>query len=132
MPLQRGVKFRDGMHLEEAFNQFDAARALMPQNPQFLTARELVRAQLVFNHVERGNFCCWRMHTGRPPENFVPPSIWIRTTSSLANGWKKPTANLRHTAQRVTCPAGDSGEIHLNPRTTWPPSISRRFTRPVC
>jgi Flp pilus assembly secretin CpaC len=51
----RGLKFQDRNRLEEAFAQFDEAARLVPQDPQFLTARELVKGQLVFNHVERGN-----------------------------------------------------------------------------
>jgi general secretion pathway protein D len=51
----RGVKLEGQNHLEEAFDQFDRAARLVPRDPQFLTARELVKAQMVFNHVERGN-----------------------------------------------------------------------------
>jgi general secretion pathway protein D len=51
----RGVKLQDQKRLEEAFTAFDDASRKVPQNVQFLAARELVKAQLVFNHVERGN-----------------------------------------------------------------------------
>jgi general secretion pathway protein D len=51
----RGVKLWDHKHVEEALEQFDAASRLVPQNTQFLTAREVAKAQLVFAHVERGN-----------------------------------------------------------------------------
>jgi hypothetical protein len=51
----RGKKLEEGRHLEEAFARYDQASHLVPQNPQFLTAREMLKAQLVFNRVERGN-----------------------------------------------------------------------------
>jgi general secretion pathway protein D len=51
----RGIKFTDRQHLEEAFAQFDDAARLAPQDLQFLTAREVVKAKLVFGHIERGN-----------------------------------------------------------------------------
>jgi len=51
----RGMKLQEHKHLEDAFAQFDDALKLAPQDPQFLTARETVKAQLVFDHVERGN-----------------------------------------------------------------------------
>src|SRR5271165_423986 len=51
----RGHNLQDHNRLEEAFTQFNEAARLVPQDLQFLTARELVKAQLVFNHVERGN-----------------------------------------------------------------------------
>ena len=51
----RGRKLQDHNRLEEAFAQFEEAVRLVPQDSQFLTARELVKGQLVFNHIERGN-----------------------------------------------------------------------------
>ncbi|HTS38324.1 MAG TPA: hypothetical protein VMH04_21800 [Candidatus Solibacter sp.] len=51
----RGTKLEERQRLEEALGQFEQALRLVPQNPQFLTAHELVKAQLVYNHVERGN-----------------------------------------------------------------------------
>ena len=41
--------------LEEAFARFDEASRLVPQDPQFLSARELTKSQLVFQHTERGD-----------------------------------------------------------------------------
>jgi general secretion pathway protein D len=51
----RGTKLEEHQRFEEALGQFDEAVRLVPQNPQFVTAHELVKAQLVYNHVERGN-----------------------------------------------------------------------------
>jgi general secretion pathway protein D len=51
----RGMKLQQSNQLQEAFARYDDALHLAPQNPQFLRARELVKAQLVFNHIERGN-----------------------------------------------------------------------------
>jgi len=53
--FDRGLKLHSQQHLEEALEQFDAAVRLAPQNTKFLTAREIVRGKLVFDHVERGN-----------------------------------------------------------------------------
>ena len=51
----RGVKLRDQQQLEESFEQFDEALRIAPGNMQYLTAREVAKAQMVFRHVERGN-----------------------------------------------------------------------------
>jgi general secretion pathway protein D len=51
----RGRKLQNHQRIDEAFTQFNEATRLVPQDLQFLTARELVKAQLVFNHVQRGN-----------------------------------------------------------------------------
>jgi len=52
---ERGLKLHKHDRLEDAFVQFDDAARLVPQNPQYLTAREVLRAKLVFDHIERGN-----------------------------------------------------------------------------
>ena len=51
----RGLKSEKQNNLEEAFAHFDEAMRLMPQNPQFLSAREMVKAHLVFHHIQSGN-----------------------------------------------------------------------------
>ena len=53
--FERGIKLNKSQQLEEAFAQFDDAARLVPQNVDFLTAREAVKAKLVFDHIERGN-----------------------------------------------------------------------------
>ncbi len=50
-----GLKLEDRKRLEEAYVQFDEASRLVPDDRQYLSAREMARAQLVFVHTERGN-----------------------------------------------------------------------------
>jgi len=53
--------FTKGLHLQkqkrqdEAFGQFETAARLAPKDFEYLTARELARQQLVFEHLEHGN-----------------------------------------------------------------------------
>src|ERR1700691_3227795 len=51
----RGLKFQGQDRLEEAFAQFDEASRLDPQDQAFLSAQELTKSQLVFQHTERGD-----------------------------------------------------------------------------
>jgi Flp pilus assembly secretin CpaC len=51
----RGVKLSEHQQLEQAFVQFDQAARLAPRDFQFLSAREEVKAKLVYGHVEAGN-----------------------------------------------------------------------------
>jgi len=51
----RGQKLQDRNQLPDAFARYDEAARLVPQDIHFLTARELVKGQLVFNHIETGN-----------------------------------------------------------------------------
>ena len=52
---ERGVKLNEHEHPEEALKQFDEAVRLDPRNIKFLTAREVVKAKMVFDHVQRGD-----------------------------------------------------------------------------
>ena len=53
--FKRGIKLHGHQHFEEALAQFDEATRLVPQNREYLTAREVLRSKLVFDHLQRGN-----------------------------------------------------------------------------
>src|SRR5262249_25372794 len=50
-----GLKLQERQQLEQAFDAFDEASRLVPQDADFLTAREMVKSRMVFAHVQRGN-----------------------------------------------------------------------------
>ena len=103
----RGLKLQESKQLEEAFTQFDEASRLVPQNQQFLTARELVKAQLVFNHVERGNALL--LENSR-----MPAAAEFRAAIELDPGNRVRAGAARRShprtraqsAQGLTCPLG--------------------------
>lgn len=53
--FHRGVKLEQHQQLESAFEEFDKAARLAPGETKFLTAREVVKGKLVFDHVQHGN-----------------------------------------------------------------------------
>ena len=53
--FSRGLKLQHAKNLDDAFSEFEEAYRLIPQNVEYLTAREMVRQQLVGFHLERGN-----------------------------------------------------------------------------
>ena len=53
--FSRGLKLQHAKNLDDAFPEFEEAYRLIPQNVEYLTAREMVRQQLVAFHLERGN-----------------------------------------------------------------------------
>lgn len=53
--FDRGMKLHGQEHLAEALDEFNEAVRLAPQNPKFLTAREVVKAKLAFDHIQQGN-----------------------------------------------------------------------------
>jgi general secretion pathway protein D len=63
--FSRGLKLQRTKNLDEAFSEFEEAARLIPQNVEYLTAREMVRQELVASHLERGNN---RLQDGRQVE----------------------------------------------------------------
>jgi hypothetical protein len=53
--FSRGLKLEKSGHLEPAFRAFEEASARVPQDIEYLTARELARQKLAAEHLERGN-----------------------------------------------------------------------------
>lgn len=53
--FERGLKLQKEKRLDEALPEFKKAADLIPQDLQYVTLRELVRQQLVFDHIQRGN-----------------------------------------------------------------------------
>ncbi len=51
----RGLKLEKSQNLEEAFYEFEEASRLVPQNVEYLTAREITRQHLAGMHLQRGN-----------------------------------------------------------------------------
>jgi len=97
----QGVKLQRDNRLEEALDKYDQASRLDPRELKFLTARELVKAQLVFNHVERGNVLMTEDFTPMRRRSFAPHSTSIRTMHLPASGWKTRTAPTRRNGPRL-------------------------------
>jgi general secretion pathway protein D len=53
--FSRALKLQRVERFDEAFEQFDTAARLVPKNVDYLTALAMVRQQLVFKHLQRGN-----------------------------------------------------------------------------
>lgn len=53
--FRRGLKLEKSQKLDQAFYEFEDAARLVPQNVEYLTARELTRQHLVGVHLQQGN-----------------------------------------------------------------------------
>jgi general secretion pathway protein D len=53
--FSRALKLEKAEHLEEAYSEFDAAARLAPRNIDYVTSLALVREQLIYDHIEKGN-----------------------------------------------------------------------------
>jgi general secretion pathway protein D len=112
----RGMKLQDRGQFEAAFIQFDQASRLVPQDCQFLTAREMVKAKLVFSHIERGNALL--MDNSRPQAanefraaaDLDPENEFAR--ERLEEATREPAPRVPAVlATSLTAP----GEIHIEP-----------------
>jgi len=113
----RGRKLADRKQLEEAYSEFDNAARLVPQNPQFLTARELVKAQLVFNHVERGNVLLLENLRARAAEEFRAALDLDPENQFVQERFKEAVREEAADAPAVLpVQLADAGEIHIQPR----------------
>jgi general secretion pathway protein D len=53
--FRRGLKLDAGAKPLQAFGAFEEAARLAPRNPEYLSAREITRQKLVYEHLESGN-----------------------------------------------------------------------------
>ena len=53
--FDHGMKLQREKRLDEALSELEHASQLVPNDVQYLTLKELVRQQLVFDHLQRGN-----------------------------------------------------------------------------
>ena len=68
--FQHGLRFRKSNDLQQAFDAFDSAAKTVPSDFEYLTAREVVRQQLVMKHVETGNSLMEQQQTVRAAAEF--------------------------------------------------------------
>ncbi len=114
----RGRKLQEHRNLEEALAQLDEATRLAPRNMLFLSAREVAKSQLVFQHTERGDAFLenakreqavaeFRAALNLDPDN---PYTQERLSEALRNPAATHLSGLSWTL-------ADSEEIHLQPKS---------------
>ncbi len=50
-----GLRLQKAKLLDQAFDQFDTAARLAPKDVEYVTAREVTRQKVIFDHLQRGN-----------------------------------------------------------------------------
>jgi general secretion pathway protein D len=113
--FSKGLKLQHEKRTDEAFSQFETAARLAPAEVTYVTAREMTRQQLVFDHLERGNsellkgrqveaLAAFRNALYLDPQNEFAQQ---RLRDALGEWAPKPSA-----APRVLA---DAGEIQVSP-----------------
>ena len=114
--FRRGVKLHDRENLQGALAEFEDASRLAPRNVEYLTAREMVKAKLVFGHIQAGNRLMMRNARQQAAAEFHaaveldPSNDFARELLEEATRDISPEP-VRTRPARVV----DSGEIHLEP-----------------
>lgn len=117
--FDRGMKFNEQRQFEDALVQFEDASRLAPREAKYLTAREMVKAQLVFNHVQRGNEFLIRDARMQAAMEFHkaieldPANEFARERLKEATReWAAPVVAARPWQTRLS----ESTEIHIEPK----------------
>jgi general secretion pathway protein D len=112
-----GLKLQGHEHLDEAFTAFDEAARLAPQDLRFLSAREMTKSQLVFQHTERGDSLLAEARPEQAAAEFRaalqldPDNAY--TEERLAEAMHDP---LEAKLGGVAAALADSSEIRLQPK----------------
>jgi general secretion pathway protein D len=116
----RGRKLEAENRLDDAYKQFDQAARLSPQTLKYLTARELIKARLVFDHIENGNALL--ASTPQSPiaqaqaDQEFHAAVELDPTNQFARE-RLQDVTLDSVPPRQALPQRfiDAGEIHLSP-----------------
>jgi len=114
--FERGVKLEKNHRLEEAFANFERASQLLPRDVQYVTVKEMVRQQLVFDHIQRGNAALTKGNQVAALGEFRA-ALQLDPQNEFANQRLKDALGewapqVKQGAQIVE----DSGELHVSPR----------------
>lgn len=114
--FERGLKLQKDHRLDEALANFERAAQLLPRDVQYITVKELVRQQLVFDHLERGNTALTKGNQVAALGEFRA-ALQLDPQNQFANQRLKDALGewapqVRQTAQIVE----DSGELHVSPK----------------
>jgi general secretion pathway protein D len=110
-----GLKLEKQQHFNAAFEQFDRAVRLDPRNAKFFETRELAKAGLVYEHVERGNLLLYGDQRARAAEEFQA-ALDLDPGDQFARQRLEDSAHApRQELLRAATTVGDSEEIHLQP-----------------
>jgi len=111
----KGLKFQHSQRLTEAFDQFEAAARLAPQDVEYVTAREMARQQLVFDHLQQGNAA---LLGGREVEALGEFRAALNLDPQNDFAQQRLSDALGEWAPRIQSPPqvlADAGEVHVVP-----------------
>jgi general secretion pathway protein D len=115
--FSRALKLQHEKRFDEALEEFETAARLVPQDVEFLTARELARQQLIYNHLERGNTA---LTNGNEVEALAEFRMALHLDPDNQFARQRLNDALGESTPRASGPANilaNAGEIRLIPET---------------
>ena len=109
-----GQKLQKQNRFHEAFDQFDRAVRLDPRNPQFFQVRELAKAGLVYEHVERGNQLAFGSDGAAAAKEFQA-ALDLDPENQFSRQRLNQASSARAQELRAAAMVAESEEIHLQP-----------------
>ncbi|HEY6183979.1 MAG TPA: hypothetical protein VIW67_17155 [Terriglobales bacterium] len=110
----RGVKLQRSKHLAEALEEYKSAVELNPLNPQYLTAQEMLRQQLVFEHMEKGNASLREGHQIEALANFHN-ALELDPQSTYAQQQMRSVVRSEDDKPELVRVVANAGELHVRP-----------------
>jgi general secretion pathway protein D len=110
-----GLRLQRARRMEEAFDQFETAARLAPRNVDYVTAREMTRQQIVFDHLEQGNA---ELLKGRPIEALAAFRSALHLDPQNQFAQQRLRDAMGEWAPRTSAPPqilADPGEIRVVP-----------------
>lgn len=115
--FSRALKLQHEKRFNEALEEFETAARLVPKDVEFLTARELARQQLVYDHLERGNTA---LIGGNEVEALAEFRMALRLDPDNQFARQRLNDALADSTPQASGPArvlADAGQIRLTPGT---------------
>ena len=110
----KGLKLQNSRHFAEALEEFNNAVELTPQNPQYLTTREMLRQQLVFERMENGNASLSDGHQVEALANFRG-ALDLDPQNIYAQQRLRDAAGITPDKPELTRVLANSDELHIQP-----------------
>ena len=112
----KGLKLQNSKRYEDAFAAFDEASRLVPQDTEYLSARELLKSQLVFAHNERGNALLAESHREAAAAEFRTALALDPDNDSVRQRLAEALVDPGSSSQEDRPELLNSAEIHLQPK----------------
>ena len=110
----RGLKLQHSQHFAEALEEYKSAVKLNPLDVEYLSAREMLTQQLVFEHIQKGDSSIREGHQIEALANFHN-ALDLDPQSTYAQQQLKSVAGSYDDKPELVRVVANAGELHVKP-----------------